>query len=53
MTWIANELSRLGLPLKAGQVITTGTCVTPLEVEPGDRVEAEIEAIGTMTLDFA
>ena len=25
LTWIANELSQLGIPLKAGQVVTTGT----------------------------
>ena len=32
LTWLANELSALGLALKAGQVVTTGTCLVPLEI---------------------
>ncbi len=53
LTWIANELSRLGVTLKAGQVITTGTCVVPLEVQPGDTVEADLGDIGRTTISFA
>ena len=37
LTWLVNELSRLGIPLRAGQVVTTGTCVTPLPVSEGDE----------------
>ena len=31
LSWLANELSALGIPLRAGQVVTTGTCLKPLE----------------------
>src|ERR1700683_4574624 len=30
LAWLANELSGLGITLKAGQVVTTGTCHPPL-----------------------
>ncbi len=53
MTWIANELSRLGVTLRSGQVVTTGTCVIPLEVLPGDAVEAELGEIGSISVQFA
>lgn len=52
LTWIANELSGLGITLRAGQVVTTGTCIIPLEVEPGDRVEAHMGEIGDLSIEF-
>lgn len=52
LTWLAGELSGLGVTLKAGQAITTGTCMTPLEVAPGDRVRADFGDFGVVTLRF-
>lgn len=52
LAWIANELSALGIPLAAGQVVTTGTCVTPLEIIPGDVVTADFGAFGHVTARF-
>lgn len=52
LTWIANELSRYGPGLQAGQVVTTGTCATPLPVGPGDRVTADYGALGSVSLRF-
>ena len=52
LTWIANELSRHGVTFAAGQVVTTGTCMVPLEVAPGDTVEADFGLFGRMSLRF-
>lgn len=52
MTWIANELSALGVTLKAGQAITTGTCLTPIVVAPGDEVHADYGVLGTISVRF-
>ncbi len=52
LTWIANELSALGITLAAGQVVTTGTCVSPLEIIPGDTVTADFGAFGRVTACF-
>jgi 2-keto-4-pentenoate hydratase len=46
LAWLANELSSLGVTLEAGQIVSTGTCMPPLEVVPGDRVDADFGALG-------
>jgi len=52
LTWLANELSRLGIALEAGHVVTTGTCVPPLEVVAGDHVIADFGALGKTEVRF-
>ena len=46
LAWLVNELSSLGIVLAKGQTVTTGTCVQPLEVQPGDQVIADLGALG-------
>lgn len=53
LTWLANELSQLGLTLRAGEVVTTGTCMVPLAVSPGDSVTIDYGVLGRMTARFA
>jgi 2-keto-4-pentenoate hydratase len=53
LTWIANELSRHGVTLAAGQIVTTGTCVVPLEILPGDEVVADFGALGVASMRMA
>lgn len=53
MTWVANELSGLGIPLAAGKVVTTGTCVVPIPVVPGDLVQAHFGALGELSVRFS
>ncbi|MGD9537681.1 MAG: 2-keto-4-pentenoate hydratase [Alphaproteobacteria bacterium] len=53
LTWLANELSGLGLALRAGQVVTTGTCLAPLPIAPGDQITADYGTLGRTSLRFA
>lgn len=53
LTWLANELSGIGVTLRAGQVVTTGTCAVPLAILPGDAVRVDFGVIGTASLQFA
>jgi 2-keto-4-pentenoate hydratase len=53
LAWLANELRALGIPLRRGQTVTTGTCFKPLEVEPGDVVTADLGVLGRASLRFA
>lgn len=53
LTWLVNELSSLKIPLRQGQVVTTGTCVTPLEIVPGARVFADFGSIGRVEARLA
>jgi 2-keto-4-pentenoate hydratase len=53
LAWIVNELSGLGVPLNAGEVVTTGTCVTPIPVVPGDEVRASFGRFGALSVRFS
>ena len=52
LTWLANELSGLGVTLAAGQFVTTGTCVVPLEIVAGDGVTADFGVLGRTSARF-
>lgn len=52
LAWLANELSGLGVMLKSGETVTTGTCIIPIEVKPGDRVQADYGEIGLIEASF-
>lgn len=49
LAWLANELSGLAITLKAGQVVTTGTCLVPLPIQPGVDVHADFGALGRVS----
>jgi 2-keto-4-pentenoate hydratase len=53
LTWLANELRALGEGLRAGQVVTTGTCMSPVEIQPGDHVSADFGPLGRVEVRFA
>ena len=52
LAWLANELRELGVTLKAGEVVTTGTCLTPLPIVPGDSVTCDFGDLGTVEVAF-
>jgi 2-keto-4-pentenoate hydratase len=52
LTWLANHLTQRGIGLKAGDIVTTGTCVAPPAIAPGDDVVAEFVGLGRVTVGF-
>ena len=50
LTWLVNELSAHGLTLRAGEVVTTGTCVKPVEIAAGNRVRGDFGVLGGVCL---
>jgi 2-keto-4-pentenoate hydratase len=52
LAWLVNELSARGITLHAGESVSTGTCMVPLEIVPGDRVEVDYGVLGRMTLQL-
>ena len=52
LTWLANELREHGVVLAAGQLVTTGTCVAPVAIAPGDVFEADFGELGTVETRF-
>jgi 2-keto-4-pentenoate hydratase len=53
LTWLANELSRHGVTLKRGEVVTTGTCIKPLPIARGDHVAADFGVLGRVSLSIS
>jgi 2-keto-4-pentenoate hydratase len=53
LLWLVNALRERGIALRAGQTISTGTCMVPLEVEPGDAVDADYGLLGRIHLRVA
>ena len=52
LTWLANELRQLGINLKAGRVVTTGTCHPPLPIQAGDFCAADFGVLGKVSVGF-
>lgn len=52
LTWIANHLAQRRIGLKAGDIITTGTCVTPATIGAGDRMIADFVDLGNVAVSF-
>jgi 2-keto-4-pentenoate hydratase len=52
LTWLANELRQLGVTLKAGRVVTTGTCHPPLPIQAGDFFAADFGVLGKVSVGF-
>jgi 2-keto-4-pentenoate hydratase len=53
LAWLANELRALGLTLRAGEVVTTGTCHPPLPIQAGDLFEADFGSLGKVSVAFS
>jgi 2-keto-4-pentenoate hydratase len=53
LTWLANQLSSLGITLQKGHVVTTGTCMVPLELQPGDSASADYGVLGSVHMVFS
>ena len=52
MVWLANQQSRRGRGLKAGDVVSTGTCTGLDPVAPGDQVSADFGSLGSVDISF-
>lgn len=50
LLWLANELSRNAITLRAGEVVTTGTCVPPMAIAPGQQVRGHFGPFGSVSL---
>lgn len=52
VTWLANQLGELGVPLLAGEVILSGALGAMVTVSKGDHFRVEIGGIGTCAVHF-
>jgi 2-keto-4-pentenoate hydratase len=52
LAWLANDRARRGDPLRAGQWISTGDLVGPVEARAGDTVEGNFGPLGVVRLEL-
>ena len=52
MVWLANTLGRLGIPLKAGEVVLSGSLGPMIPVQAGDSLRVTIGGIGGCSVRF-
>ena len=52
VAWLANTLGRLGIPLKAGEVILSGSLAAMVPVVTGDNLRVTIGGIGGCSVKF-
>jgi 2-oxopent-4-enoate/cis-2-oxohex-4-enoate hydratase len=52
VAWLANTLGRLGIPLKAGEVILSGSLAALIPVQAGDNLRISIGGIGGCSVRF-
>ena len=52
MVWIANTYSGLGLALKRGEFVSTGSIADLIWVKAGEHYEIEIEPLGKLEVNF-
>jgi 2-keto-4-pentenoate hydratase len=50
LAWIANELAEYGDGLKAGEYVTTGTCIVPVTISAGMTLTADYGSLGSLSV---
>lgn len=52
LTWLVNELNMYGGAIQAGEIVTTGTCIKPVPVSPGDHLRMDFGILGEIEAAF-
>jgi 2-oxopent-4-enoate/cis-2-oxohex-4-enoate hydratase len=52
VAWLANTLGRLGIPLKAGEVILSGSLAAMFTIKAGDNLRVSVGGIGGCSVRF-
>ena len=53
MAWLANTLGRLGIGLKAGDIVLSGSLAALIPVTAGDSLRVSIGGIGGCSVRFS
>ena len=52
LSWLVNDVGSRGVSIGAGVLVTTGTCVVPVPVSPGDEILADFGVLGQVETRF-
>ncbi len=52
LAWLVNELATYAGGVRAGEIVTTGTCVVPVPIASGDRLRADFGDLGSVEAEI-
>ena len=52
LTWMVNERCEFGSGVRAGDLVTTGTCIAPVPIAPGQHFRADFGALGALEVSL-
>lgn len=52
IAWLANKLAAVGAGLKAGQIVLGGSFTRPVDIAPGDVIQADYGPLGALGVSF-
>jgi 2-keto-4-pentenoate hydratase len=50
LTWMVNERCTFGSGVRAGDLVTTGTCIAPVTIAPGQHFRADFGVLGSLVV---
>jgi len=53
LVWFLNEAARYSIEVRAGEVVTTGTCLIPIPISHGSVVSGDFGDLGTVSVRVA
>jgi 2-oxo-3-hexenedioate decarboxylase/2-keto-4-pentenoate hydratase len=53
LAWLANHLAASGRALRAGEIVLTGSLVKTIWLQAGDRVEMQLDGLGSVQATFS
>ena len=52
IAWLANKMAEFDDYLRAGEIIISGSVVTPIRVKPGDNINITFSRLGSVSASF-
>lgn len=52
IVWLANKMAEIGDYLRAGEIIISGSVVTPIRISPGDNIDITFTRMGRVNAYF-
>ncbi len=53
LIWFLNEASQYGMAIRAGEIVTTGTCLVPIPISHAMRIEGDFGTLGDVSVQIA
>ena len=52
LIWLSRRLASVGQRIETGQVVLSGSFISPVECPPGTRIDADFGTFGSIAIGF-